>query len=199
MPIKFMGLAGWSSDLKTIEEIKKQMVLGATSVEEHREAPTAQAVTEFRQTLLTDVKAISTSGSAELIVAMEKALAQHDLEYYANSKTMIGSLNTALSEFAVIERQLAKVDDPAKYKATDQSFGLAKNRSKGLPLDEARQAFKSHYARLVNLDKAPLDDLQKKLIEARKSGFHRAQKQYIERQARTLGVELAGKKRGRRK
>ena len=38
--------------------------------------------------------------------------------------------------------------------------------------------------------------LQKKLIEARKSGFHRAQKQYIERQAKTLGVELAGKKRG---
>ena len=42
--------------MKTIEEIKKQMVLGATSVEEHREAPTAQAVTQFRQTLLTDVK-----------------------------------------------------------------------------------------------------------------------------------------------
>ena len=185
--------------MKTIEEIKKQMVLGATSVEEHRQAPTAQAVTKFRQTLLTDVKAISASGSAELIVAMEKALVQHDLEYYANSKTMIGSLNTALSEFAMIERQLAKVDDPEKYQATDQSFGLAKNRSKGLPLDEARQAFKSHYARLVNLDKAPLNDLQKKLIEARKSGFHRAQQQYIARQANTLGVELAGKRRGLRR
>ena len=43
--------------MKTIEEIKKQMVLGATSVEEHREAPTAQAVTQFRQTLLTDLPA----------------------------------------------------------------------------------------------------------------------------------------------
>ena len=172
------------------------MVLGTAHVKKHREAPTAQAVTEFRQTLLTDVKAISESGSAELIVAMEKALVQHDLEYYANSKTMTGSLNTALSEFAMIERQLGKVDDPEKYKATDQSFGLARNRSKGLPLDEARQAFKSHYARLVNLDKAPLNDLQKKLIDARKSGFHRAQQQYIARQANTLGVELAGKKRG---
>ena len=188
--------------MKTIEDIIKLLGLGVLSVKEHRQAPTAQAVTQFRQTLLADVKQISISGSAELIVAMEKALVQHDLEYYANSKTMIGSLNTALSEFAMIERQLAKVDDPEKYKATDQSFGLAKNRSKGLPLDEARQAFKSHYARLVNLDKAPLDDLQKKLIEARKSGFHRAQQQYIERQARTLGVaclsrqELAGKKRG---
>ena len=179
--------------MKTIEDIVDLLGVGAWSAKRHRQAPTAQAVTEFRQTLLADVNAISTSGSAELIVAMEKALVQHDLEYYANSKTMIGSLNTALSEFAMIERQLGKVDDPAKYKATNQSFGLAKNRSKGLPLDEARQAFKSHYARLVNLDKAPLDDLQKKLIEARKSGFHRAQQQYIERQANTLGVAPAGK------
>ena len=97
------------------------MVSGTLSVKEHRQAPTAQAVTEFRQTLLTDVKAISGGGSAELIVAMGKALVQYDLEYYANSKTMIGSLNTALSEFAMIERQLGKVDDPEKYKAMDQS------------------------------------------------------------------------------
>ena len=168
--------------------------MGVLSVKKHGKAPTAKKVTQFRQTLLTDVKAISTSGSAELIVAMEKALVQHDLEYYANSKTMTGSLKTALSEFAMIERQLGKVDDPAKYKATDQSFGLAKNRSKGLPLDEARQAFKSHYARLVNLDKAPLDDLQKELIEARKSAFLRAQKLYIARQIKTLGVGFAAHK-----
>ena len=119
--------------MKTVEDIIKQMVLGATHVVKHREAPTAQAVTEFRQTLLTDVKAISESGSAELIVAMEKALAQHDLEYYANSKTMIGSLKTALSEFAMIERQLGKVDDPEQYKATDQSFGLAKIAARACP------------------------------------------------------------------
>ena len=181
--------------MKTVEDIRKLLGVGVLSVKKHGKASTARDVAKFRQTLLTDVKAISESGSAELIVAMEKALVQHDLEYYANSKTMIGSLKTALNEFAMIERQLGKVDDPEKYKATDQSFGLAKNRSKGLPLDEARQAFKSHYARLINLDKAPLDDLQKKLIEARKSGFHRAQQQYIARQANTLGVELAGKQR----
>ena len=75
----------------------------------------------FLVAILTDIKAISESGSAELILAMEKALVQHDLEYYANNKTRIGSLNTALSEFAMIERQLGKVDDPEKYKATDQS------------------------------------------------------------------------------
>ena len=80
-----------------IEDIKKLLGVGVLSVKKHRQAPTAQAVAKFRQTLLNDVKAISNSDSAELIVAMEKALVQHDLEYYANSKTMTGSLNTALS------------------------------------------------------------------------------------------------------
>ena len=177
--------------MKTIEDIIKLLGVGVLSVKKHGKASTAKDVAKFRQTLLTDVKAISESGSAELIVAMEKALVQHDLEYYANSKTMTGSLKTALSEFAMIERQLGKVDDPTQYKATDQSFGRARNRSQGLPLDEARQIFKSHFTRLVNLDKSPLDDLEKQIIEARKSGFHRARQQYIARQARTLGVEPA--------
>ena len=55
---------------------------------------------------------------------------------------------------------------------------------------------KSHYARLVNLDKAPLDDLQKELIEARKSGIYRARRLYIARQIKTLGGEPVGEKRG---
>ena len=68
--MKSTAPAGWSSDLKTIEEIKKQMMLGQSRVKGYRQAPTAQAVAEFRQALLTDVKQISTSGSAGLIVAM---------------------------------------------------------------------------------------------------------------------------------
>ena len=175
------------------------MLLGALSVKEHREAPTARKVAEFKKTLLTALKEVSINGSAELIVTMEQAIVQHDLEYYTNSATMKGSLNNALSELEIIKKKLAIVDDPEKYKATDENFILARNRSKGLPVDEARQSFKSHFARLVNLDKAPLDDLDKQIIKVRKSAIQRAQKQYIERQANTLSVELAGKKRGLRR
>ena len=176
--------------MKAIEAIKSRMMLGAWSVFRHRQAPTAQAVAEFRQRLLADIKAIAATGSTELIVAMEAAIVENDLKYYANSKAMKTSLNTALSEFRIVRRQLAIVDDPEQYKATDQSFGRARNRSQGLPLDEARQIFKSHYTRLVNLDKSPLDDLEKQIIEARKSAIQRAQKLYIARQTRTLGVGL---------
>ena len=180
--------------MKTVEEIKSRMGLGALAVLKHREAPTGQEVSEFRKTLLTDLKEISASGSAELIVAMEEAIVENDLKYYANSDAMRSSLETALNEFEIVKRQLDIVDDPERYKATDQSFSRPRNRSKGLPIDEARQIFKSHFTRLVNMDKSPLDDLEKQIIEVRKSAIHRAQKQYIERQAKTLGVELPGKK-----
>ena len=106
--------------MKTIEDIRKLLGLGVLSVKEHRQAPTAQAVTEFRQTLLTDVKQISTNGSAELIVTTEQAIVQHDLEYYTNSATMKGCLNNALSELEIIKKKLAIVDDLEQYKATDK-------------------------------------------------------------------------------
>ena len=97
--------------MKAIEEIKSRMMLGAWTVFRHRQAPTAQAVTEFRQRLLADIKAIAATGSAELIMAMEAAIVENDLKYYANSKAMKTSLNTALSEFRIVRRQLAIVDD----------------------------------------------------------------------------------------
>ena len=62
--------------MKTAEDIRKLLGVRVLSVKKHGKAPTAQAVTQFRQTLLADVKAISANGSAELIVAMEKALVQ---------------------------------------------------------------------------------------------------------------------------
>ena len=104
---------------------------------------------------------------------------------------MTGSLKTALSEFSVIEQKLGIVDDPEKYKQVDEDCSLPKNRSKGLPIDEARQVFRSHFTRLGNLDKSPSDDIQKQIIHARRTALGIAEKDYIARQAKTLGVDLA--------
>ena len=82
------------------------------------------------------------------------------------------------------------VDDKQEYSRVDASHSLPKNRDKGLPLDEARQAFKSHYARLNNLDKSRLSDDEKAIIDARKSNIFNAGKLYALRQAKTLCVEL---------
>jgi hypothetical protein len=150
-----------------------------------------------RAKLLRQVHEVGKSGDLALMVATEKAIVNGDLEHYANSKGMVSSLNAALAELSGIERLLTIVDDRQEYSRIDLAHSLPKNREKGLPLDEARQASKSHHARLNNLDKARLSEEEKEIIDARKSNMLRAGMLYAERQARTLGVDAAlGGERG---
>ena len=63
-------------------------------------------------------------------------------------------------------------------------------RKQGLPLDEARQAFASHRARLGNYVKYRLEETEKQFIRERRKALGTAEKDYIARQAKALGVEL---------
>jgi hypothetical protein len=161
---------------------------------EHAIAPSAKKLNKARNDLLASIKGIGKSGDLSLIVAAEKAIVSDELKNHANSKGMVSSLNAAMLELEATEKLLAKVDDKKKYSQVDQSHTLPKNREKGLPLDEARQAFKSHHARLDNLDKSRLSDDEKAIIDARKSNILNAGKLYARRQARTLGAELSQEK-----
>ncbi|MDR1936010.1 MAG: hypothetical protein LBS49_10635 [Candidatus Accumulibacter sp.] len=143
-----------------------------------------------RDDLLQQMKEVGRSGKLELMVAAEKTIVEGDLEHYANSEGMKSSLNAALSELNATEKLLAIVDDKSRYERVNEAYSLPKNREKGLPLDEARQAFKSHYARLNNLDKSRLADDEKAIIDARKSNLFQADKLYAQRQAKILGIEL---------
>ena len=123
---------------------------------------------------------------------MEKDFIQNDLDRYAkaNDKEMTGSLNAALLGVAAIEQQLEIVDDPAGYRAIDRGHGLPKNRKQGLPLDEARQSFASHRARLGNYVKYRLEETEKQIIHERSKALRIAEKDYIARQAKTLGSAI---------
>ena len=57
-------------------------------------------------------------------------------------------------------------------------------------MDEARQAFASHRARLGNDVKYCLEETEKQLVRERGKALSIAEQDYIARQARTLGVEL---------
>jgi len=158
---------------------------------EIRNTPASRKMQRVRQRMLEHLREVGRGGDLSLIVATEKAIVQGDLDHYANSQAMSASLKTALDEIAAIERLLGIVDDAEQYRAIDHAHSLKKNREYGLPLDEARQGLKSHYARLGNLDKSRLDDDEKHLIEARKSAFTQAQKLHAERQTGTLAALVA--------
>jgi len=158
-------------------------------IEAHRDTTTGKRLRKSRGRLLAHIRAVAHSGDLALMIETERMIVEGDLERYTNSKQMAASLNTALEEIAAIERQLKIVDDPKQYNAVDQQHSLRKNREKGLPLDEARQALRSHHARLNNLDKSRLDDEEKNILDARRLLVFNAKTLYIKRQANTLGIE----------
>ena len=171
--------------------LKRLLGFEAVAVKKHQQAFSAEELVNTRK-VLAHVKKIAASGNAEAIIEMEKDFIQHDLErcVKADDKEMIGSLNAALLGVAAIKQQLELVDDPQKYQAIDRGYALPKNRKQGLPLDEARQSFSSHRTRLGNDIKYCLEETEKQLFRERRKALSIAEKDYIARQARTLGVEL---------
>ena len=175
-----------------IEEQKRLLGFEAIAVERHREVPSAAKLVDTRKDLIAQVKEIAASGKGEWIIAMERGFVANDLERYAKAddKEMIGSLNAALLGVAAIERKHRMVDNKEQYQRVNEEFSFPKKRKKGLPLDEARQAFSSHRARLGNYVKYRLEETEKQLVRERGKALIIAEKDYIVRQARTLGVEL---------
>lgn len=136
------------------------------------------------------------SGGLETILAIERRFLENDKSEYANSPAMRSSLDTALKELAVAERLCAVVQDPVAYRLIAVAHSLPKNQRGGLPLDEARQFFGSHAARLLNQDKARLAPAEKTIIDARKQNMRLAVKLYEARQRQALGLTAPGREPG---
>lgn len=177
------------------EKLIRLLAVEDTAMVNLKATSSAKKLAASRQRLLNHIKEVAKSGDLQDMISTEKEIITNDLERHSNSTIMEGSLKAAINEMSVIQKHLAIVDDPQKYKAVDEAHSLPKNRQRGLPLDEARQGFKSHFARLVNMDKSRLDDDEKKIIDARKSMISTAQKLYMARQANTLGVDIGQNKK----
>jgi hypothetical protein len=176
---------------KTLKQYNRLLTAEEFFTAKHKNTDAAKDLERARIAVLKQIREIGRSGDLSLIVAIERATIEGDQKRYANSPAMVSSLNKAINEIAAIERHIEIVKDPAEYRRIDQAHSYPKNRKVGLPYDEARQGFASHYTRLNNLDKSRLDDTEKKIIDARKTAIFNAGKLYAERQAKTLGVALA--------
>ena len=136
------------------------------------------------------------TGDPKLMLEYELALLQEERKNLSNSKTQEGSLDTAIEGAMATLKLLEKVRSPESYRSVDEDHSTRKRRSGGLPLDEAREFFKSHNSRLLNLDKAILSDEEKELIDIRRANIRKAGKMYIALQKQTLGIAPPRKDRG---
>ena len=172
---------------KTIGTFNRLLFAEQYAVRSMREGREAKDLETAQQRLLKSLRELGKSGDLTQIVAVEKTLVRAERAYYSNSKAMEGSLKAALKKLDAVERHIGIVDDPARYKAVDEAHSLPRNRRGDLPYDEARQALRSQYARLNNMDKARLGDAEKLVIDARRSNILQAEKLYKERQVKALG------------
>jgi len=172
-------------------EFTQLLVEESFRINEINQTIEAKNLSDTRKKLLDGLKTFGKSNNTKLLVELEKQILQIDLTHHANSTAMKGSLKTAINELDIILRHLKVIENPEAYKAVDEAYRLPKNRQNGLPVDEARQAFKSHFARLVNLDKSRLNDEEKRIIDVRKANINVAKKLYIEKQQQVLGITQA--------
>ena len=125
---------------------------------------------------------VGNSGELETILRAERLVLDNERTYYADTRLMEGSLDNALGDIEAALKLADTVQNPEAYKAIADGHTRPRNRIGDLPKDEARQFFKSHRARLENLEKARLMGLDKALIAVRKNNLNVASGGYIELQ-----------------
>ena len=147
---------------------------------------------------LSQVKSIGKSNSIDDILTAEFYLMALERENLANSPAMRRSLDMAVAEIKILQKMVERVREPETYQKIDLDHERPKDRTGPLPNDSGRQIFRSHLARLLNQDKAPLDLIDKKIIDARRANMRVAEKAYIALQHTALGIAPAppNKRRG---
>ena len=170
-----------------LEDVKKRLAAEQVAYHDVMEHGGAISVLHDAQRKLRQaLQKVGASGDLETILLAEELILENEREHYADTSSMVSSLNNALFEIEVALELVNTVQDPDAYKAVADSHKLPRNRIGGLPRDEARQFFKSHRSRLENLEKARSMGMDKALIGIRKKNLAKAGVGYTELQQNAL-------------
>jgi hypothetical protein len=149
-----------------------------------------QELSTMRANIEKYIRATGKSGSIESIVSAERTLVEHERSYHARNKAASQSLIRSLEGLGVIELNVAKLRNPARYACVNESYLLSNNRKNGLPIDEGRQALASQAARLSNQSAtARLSADEGNMIEARTGNLKAASALYTDMQRQALQTD----------
>ena len=141
------------------------------------ESPDGKRLGEFYQDRLKDLRDTGDEARIDDILALEKSHLTEELDKLASGKAQIASLEAGIEDIAIIESFLGHVRNTDRYRDFDSHFAQRKkNRRGNLPDDEARQCFRAHRTRLGNVDRAPLDEFQRQVLDLRRDNIAIAEK-----------------------
>jgi hypothetical protein len=124
----------------------------------------------------------------------ERLLLTHSLQFDANSPEEKNSLQSAIGQLDECRRSFnILTSNPVAYKETAGTYSSKKTEA-GLPLDAAREFFKSHSTRLSNILSGKSSHYEKVLVRQRKDNLQVIREAYVELQRKALGLEAPQKK-----
>jgi hypothetical protein len=119
----------------------------------------------------------------------ERLMLTHSLNFDANSPEEKNSLQAAIDQLDESRRSFAALTTAQEaYKKMADTYS-SKKKEAGLPLDAARDFFKSHSTRLSNILSGKTSHFEKILVRQRKDNLQAMRVGYIEIQLETLGIE----------
>ena len=142
-----------------------------------------------------ELRDLHASGDIRAIIRFEIAYLNAELSKFASDKDHKSSLEAGIAQLTVLDSMIDRVRDHKAYQLYDRQYvQLDKNRESGLPVDEARECFKSHVTRLGNTSRTRMTDGERSILEERRMNFNRALELYKVLQREALGlVKSAGK------
>lgn len=126
----------------------------------------------------------------------ERLILTHSLQFDANSKEEKSSLNSAIAQLDESRQCFdSLLSNPAAYNEMQTTYPTKKKEA-GLPLDAARDFFKSHSTRLSNILSGKSSHFEKVLVRQRKDNLQVIRDAYVELQRKALGMEAPKKDKG---
>ena len=178
-----------SSKAELVGEIEAFLHASQVAIREVNVSSQGQKRDKIAHSGLEIFKKAAETKDPHIIVAVEKAFDQTELDQFADSPDMRNSLRQGIRDLEIIETYLGYIKDPAKYKIINEACMRNKNRIGNLPNDEARQCLRSHAARLKNLDTSRMDKPERDILEQRRKNIKIAEDVYITLQKTALDIE----------
>ncbi|MDR1922306.1 MAG: hypothetical protein LBS31_11280 [Candidatus Adiutrix sp.] len=143
------------------------------------------------------LRRVAQTRDIHVLLDVERLALEHTLKYDTNSPEEKQSVTVALDQLDTCRKCFdSLMNNPAGYRENVDPTYSSKAREAGLPLDAAKEFFKSHATRLTNNLVSKASHVEKLLLRQRKENVAVMRECYAELQQKALGIASPKKSKG---
>ena len=173
-----------------VHELVHEEMRATVHYRETRSSKSSRLIVSIRAALLPLLREAASLRDIDLLLNIERAFMELELEHIAHARKNISSLSTGIQQIDAAVTMLGYVRKPDKYQEIATYYTLSQDLlpHSNLPKDAAHKFFGSHRTRLGNAETGPLEKEQTALLDARSRNVRLARELYIELQRHALAA-----------